>query len=171
MVVPSGESATPQILPSLPASMGGLRVRSRRPLASSHTRTVLSCDPVTRYRLAASMPIREIPAVCMPVSRPRNGSVGGLPAGALVWLVAGPMYAAPTVSQTIRNVTLTAVESEYMTSSCLRDRLHARPFRTLWRVLDPSQEVGLWAEWWSKTTATDATSCYMEVVGCLSTRY
>src|SRR5437867_12075984 len=102
------------------------------------------------------MLIRMIAAVCMPVSRRRSGSVGNPPAGlggvagpaaglsgsplcagAPVWLVAGPMYAMPTVSQTIRNVALTAVESVYMTSSCLRARPNARPVRMLWRVLDP----------------------------------
>src|SRR6476620_10592253 len=44
---PSGEIAAAWISPSPPSPMGGRRVRSKRPLARSQTRTVLSGDEET----------------------------------------------------------------------------------------------------------------------------
>jgi len=76
-VLPSGEMATALILPSLPSPMGGRRIFSRFPFFISHTRTVLSCEPVTRKRFWASTPILPIFAVCIPVSMRSMGAVGG----------------------------------------------------------------------------------------------
>jgi hypothetical protein len=50
---------------------------SWRPLATSHTRAVLSCEAVTAQRPAASVAIRMMLAVCMPVSSRGRGRVVG----------------------------------------------------------------------------------------------
>lgn len=77
--LPSGEMATALTFPSLPSPIGTRKTRSGLPLANSHTRTVLSSEPVTRYRLPASTPMGLMAEVCIPVSIRRTGSRDGPP--------------------------------------------------------------------------------------------
>ena len=75
-VFPSGEMATETILPASPSSIGGLRILISLPVDNSHTRTVLSMEPVTKNLFCASIPILLMSPVCTPVSMRRIGSFG-----------------------------------------------------------------------------------------------